>query len=105
MTADPIQIIYHIGSVNKSKGLKSSEKLLKKKIIQWGGFVALLYVTKNAKIELIKQLCRKLNLPQYFTDENLVVSIHTIKIYLSKQYGKPELEEDSNTDNSPIFPK
>eukprot|EP00826_Nyctotherus_ovalis_P045775 TRINITY_DN5099_c0_g3_i1.p2 TRINITY_DN5099_c0_g3~~TRINITY_DN5099_c0_g3_i1.p2 ORF type:complete len:155 (-),score=30.18 TRINITY_DN5099_c0_g3_i1:656-1120(-) len=86
MAKSAISVLYYASTVTSKKEMNFAEKLeqknLRSRIIQWGGFAALIYVDRTCHVEAIREHCKSLELNQYLRGKKLKLTIRSLKAYL-----------------------
>jgi hypothetical protein len=81
-----ISVLYYASTVTSKNELNINEKMeqknLRNKIIQWGGFAALVYVDRFCIVEGIREHCKSLELNQFIRGKKLKLTIRSLKAYL-----------------------
>ena len=94
-----IYIIHNIssmgnfGKLNYIEGVTIDQKILRLKIIQWGGFTTLKYIEKNCRIKTIKNYCDILMIKKAIKGRELQAVIDSTKVHLSKISSSPKSAE------------
>ena len=80
-----IEILYNLSEIHPSPYMNKMKKSLKNKIIQWGGFVTLLYIERNTQLKPIKDICEKLAISEILKGKKLKAAINSISEYLQNK--------------------
>ena len=97
MAKSAISVLYYASTITSKKEMDINEELeqknLRNKIIQWGGFAALVYVDRICTVESIREHCKNLELNQFIRGKKLKLTIHSLKAYLGLNTNSNENEK------------
>eukprot|EP00826_Nyctotherus_ovalis_P045285 TRINITY_DN4992_c0_g1_i3.p3 TRINITY_DN4992_c0_g1~~TRINITY_DN4992_c0_g1_i3.p3 ORF type:complete len:129 (-),score=34.09 TRINITY_DN4992_c0_g1_i3:122-508(-) len=111
MSKKAIQVLYNVTSLGPIRkctymsAITIEQKIVRLKIIQWGGLVALAYIDRSCKIKPVKSLCETLDLRRLIKGKKLRAVVESIRLHMKKTAScdsiKPEeIKIESNKHNT-----